>query len=139
MLMQQHNSCSCHFAFFFCIDNDQRLQNHLYPSTGLNLGFSVFSRNQDNRGSLGAYFPWSERDDEQFKMPHGAQRSWTLLFCVYFFGRQKPEDPEIEAHGWDFITQDGIGDLGLWYICDFLCMSVFCLLFIWTLYWIVCS
>ena len=47
-------------------DIDWRSQNlrHFYPSMGLRLGYSGFSRDQNNRYSSGAYILWYEREDE---------------------------------------------------------------------------
>ena len=85
---------------------DPRTYAIFIPAWGSNLGFSGFSRNQNNRGSSGAYVTCIYCDlsvkINTHKMPHGVQRSWTHLLCIYFCvcGRQKPKDPQFERHGW---------------------------------------
>ena len=73
---------------------------------GSNWGSSGFSRNQDNRGTSGAYVTCiycglSVKINTHIEC-RMAQRSWAHLFCVCFCAcdRQKPEDPKFEPHGW---------------------------------------
>ena len=85
---------------------DPRTWAILIPAWGSNWGSLGFSRNQNNRGSSGAYvtcmYCGLSVKTITRKKPHGARRSWTHLLCVCFCvcGRQKPEDPKIEPHGW---------------------------------------
>ena len=48
--------------------------------------------------AIWAWIIWNMR-----KTLHCALRSWTHWFCVR--GRQQPEDPQFEPHGWQCITQ----------------------------------
>ena len=81
----------------------QRSQNlrHLDPGIGMKLGVFGFSRNQNKSDAYDmlpactAVWAWRQTC---VKMLDGARRLWTHLFCVC--GRQKPEDPQIEPHGW---------------------------------------
>ena len=90
------------------------------PTWGSIWGSSGFSRNQNNRGSSGAYVTCmycglSVKTNTR-KTPYGARRSWTHLFCICFCmcGRQKPLSPM--AH--DAITRGDIGGLeSAAYIC----------------------
>ena len=69
-------------------------------------GLWVFSWNQNNRGSSGAYVTCycglSVKINTR-KTPHGARRSWAHLFwvCLHCMCcRQIPKDPQFEPHGW---------------------------------------
>ena len=55
------------------------------------------------------------------KTLHGMQRSWTHLFCVFFFAcmvDKKQKTPNLSSMADDAITRDGIPGLGSsLYIC----------------------
>ena len=65
-------------------------------------GYSGFSRDQNNRDSSGAYVLRSEREDKHAERPQAREDRGRILFafvsCVC--GRQKPEYPQLELHGW---------------------------------------
>ena len=55
------------------------------------------------------------------KMPHSMRWSWTYIVCICFHicGRQKPEYPQFEPHGWQphytgWYTRSGISFVYLW-------------------------
>ena len=72
---------------------------------GLKFGVFQFSHNQNNPGSgpyvTCIYCSLSVKINMR-KTPHGEQGLWTHLFCICFCmcGRQSPEDPQFEHHGW---------------------------------------
>ena len=87
-------------------EGDTRPCTIFIPAWGSIWGSSGFSCNNNNRGSSGVqincmYCGLSMKTIARYK-PRGTQRSWAYLFCVCFCvcGRQKPEDPQIELHGW---------------------------------------
>ena len=92
---------------------------------GLNWRSLGFSHNQNDRGSSGVYiiciYCGLSMKINTRKMPHSMQRSWTHLYCVCFCvcGRQKPEDPQFEPHGWrchytGHYRRSGISRVYLW-------------------------
>ena len=90
-------------------DIDQKYQNlrHLGPGMGLNLGSSVFSRNQSNCGLSGPgcqvcvltciYRGLSVKKNKRKNAALRVNAFVLRLFCVC--GRQKPEDSQYRRSG----------------------------------------
>ena len=88
------------------------------PAWGSNWGSSGFSRNQNNRRSSGAhvtciYCGLSVKINTR-KTPHGAQRSWTHLYCICFARMvgKNPKTPNLSPMADDAITRGDKGGLG---------------------------
>ena len=96
-----------HFSKYLCIDAtdiDQRSQKlrHLYPGMGLQLGYSGFSRDQNNCDSSGMY---ELRSEHEGKYAWNAERHAKIVdaffyICFHVCGRQKPEYLQLALHGW---------------------------------------
>ena len=70
---------------------------------GSNWGYSGFSRDQNNYDLSGAYVLWSEREDKPaWKAARYSKIVGRIFVCIWFHvcGRQKPEYPQFEPHGW---------------------------------------
>ena len=91
---------------------------------GSNLGSSSFSHNQNNRGSSGAYvtciYCGVGVKINTRKTPHGAQRSWMHLYCVWPVWSAKARRPQFEPHDWchyrRWYRRSGISRVYLWFI-----------------------
>ena len=83
---------------------DTRICAILIPAWDSIWWSSGFSHNQNNSSSVCVTCMYCSMrvKTNTCKTQHSAQRLWTHLFCVCFcvFGRQNPEDPQIEPNGW---------------------------------------
>ena len=125
------------FHSVLCPAREEQVGQISYVKIGVNHRYTLFlsqhgaqigglpARNQNNRGSSGAYvtciYCSLSVKINMPKTPHGAQRSWTHLYCVCFCvcGRQKPEDSQCEPRGWQrYYTgryrRSGISCIYLW-------------------------
>ena len=108
-------------------DIHRRSQNlrHFYPSMGLKLEVFRFFRNQNSRGSSGAYVTciyWSQSVNiNTHKRPHDVRRSWKHLHCEGFFFFfffacvvcKNPKTPDLSPMADHAITWDDIWGLDL--------------------------
>ena len=85
---------------------------------GSKWGSSGFSRNQNNRGSSGAYgtciYCSLIVKISTHKTPHSAQRSWTHLFVFFLrvWSAKTQSTPNLSPMADDAITRGSIGGLG---------------------------